>query len=411
MGQGLGAAFPALRERHYRVFWITGLVSNTGTAMQAVALDWYVLTITGSGTAVGWAIGLQYAPVLLFGLWGGSVVDRFPRRTVLLVAQTLYALQAATLAVLVFTGTAQLWAIYALSFLLGSVFLVENPTRLSFVSELVGRTLIPNAASLNIASLTAARLTGPAIGGLLITWVGPGWVFAVNFVSFGVVIGGLLSIATRAAPRRATISASAGVTYVLGRPGLVGVLAAFGVVATFGLNFPITLTMFAGEEFGLGAWGLGVMSTAMAVGMVAGTVTVGRRVFPSVRTVMVAAVAFGVLECVAAVMPVYPAFLVVLAATGFAVMSLNTFVSAYVQLDVTEAVRSRVMAIYTVISMGGTPIGGPIIGWVSEHAGVRVGMAAGGVVSIAFGLGAALWFARRGGLAVMPSPTSRAVST
>jgi MFS family permease len=172
--------FAALRVRGYRVYWTTGLVSNTGTAMQGVALDWLVLTVSHSGTAVGWTAGLQFAPVLLFGLWGGVLADRRDRRTVLLVAQSLYALQALVLAVAVLSGHAPLWLLYALAFCLGCVFTVENPARLSFVTELVGGRLIPNAAGLNILSLNVARLVGPALAGVLIGAVGTGWVFALN---------------------------------------------------------------------------------------------------------------------------------------------------------------------------------------------------------------------------------------
>ncbi|MEU5695266.1 MFS transporter [Actinosynnema sp. NPDC020468] len=403
---GLVAAFPALAERDYRVYWITGLVSNTGTAMQAVALDWYVLNLTGSGTAVGWAVGLQFLPVLLFGLWGGTVVDRFDRRTVLLVCQSLYAAQAVALAVMVAAGASPLWLIYLLTFLLGAVFVVENPARLSFVFDLVGRDRIPNAASLNIVSLTAARLTGPAIGGLLITWIGAGWVFAVNAASFAVVITGLATLRRRA-PRTPTTGPSnplGGLAYVRRRPALIGVLAGFAVVATFGATFPVTLTLFAGTEFHVDARGLGLMSTAMAVGTVSGTLTAGRGTTPTVRAVLLAVAAFGALEAGTAAMPAYPAFLVMLVLTGFAFMYLNTLVSSYVQLDVTEAVRSRVMSVYTVISMGGTPIGGPAIGWLAEHAGVRTAMATGGLLSLAFAAGATTWFLRHSGLATTPSP-------
>jgi hypothetical protein len=154
--------FAALRVRDYRIYWSTGVISNVGTAMQGTALDWYMLSITHSGTAVGWTTGLQFAPVLLFGLWGGVLADRWPRRRLLLTAQSLYALQALVLTIAVLSGHAPPWLIYLLAFGLGCVFTVENPTRLSFVAELVGAPLIPNAAGLNILSLNAARLIGPA---------------------------------------------------------------------------------------------------------------------------------------------------------------------------------------------------------------------------------------------------------
>ncbi|MFD6529538.1 MFS transporter [Streptomyces sp. NPDC060184] len=428
--------FTALRVRDYRIYWSTGLVSNIGSAMQGVALDWFVFDLTHSGTAVGWAAGLQFAPVLLFGLWGGVLADRYDRRALLLWAQSLYAIQAVVLTAAVRSGHAPLWSVYLLSFGLGCVFTVENPARLSFVTELVGPSLIPNAAGLNILSLNAARLTGPAIAGVLIGLVGPGGVFAVNAVSFAAVTLGLLTIRPRTPPltptptpgafgagapggrgpvaepepvRRArwTGAGAEGLRYVAARPELAGVLALFGLVATFAVNFPTTLTLFAGRVFDVGSSGLGFMSTALSVGTVAGTLAATRRAAARVRTVVVGAVLFGVSEAVAALMPSYPAFLLLLLPTGFALMTLNTAVSAFVQSEVTDAMRGRVMAIYTVVSMGGAPIGGPAIGWVAQHAGVRWGLASGAAVAVLSALAVALLLSRRRGTTA-PGRASRA---
>ncbi|MFF7363635.1 MFS transporter [Streptomyces sp. NPDC008125] len=423
--------FTALRVRDYRIYWSTGLVSNIGSAMQGVALDWFVFDLTHSGTAVGWAAGLQFAPVLLFGLWGGVLADRYDRRTLLLWAQSLYAVQAVLLTVAVLTGHAPLWSVYLLSFGLGCVFTVENPARLSFVTELVGLSLIPNAAGLNILSLNAARLIGPAIAGVLIGLIGPGGVFAVNAVSFVAVTLGLLTIRPRPAPPPGTFGAgpsrgpglvsgqgtvkrarwsgagAEGLRYVAARPELAGVLALFGLVATFAVNFPTTLTLFAGRVFDVGSGGLGFMSTALSVGTVAGTLAATRRAAPRVRTVVVGAVLFGASEAVAALMPSYTTFLILLLPTGFALMTLNTAVSAFVQSEVTDAMRGRVMAVYTVVSMGGAPLGGPAIGWVSQHAGVRWGLASGATVAVLSALAVALLLSRRRGIAA-PGPASRA---
>ncbi|WP_052743102.1 MFS transporter [Streptomyces mangrovisoli] len=394
-------AFAALAVRDYRVYWGTGLVSNVGSAMQGVALDWFVLTRTHSGTALGWVAGLQFAPVLLFGLWGGVVADRYDRRTLLLVTQTLYAAQASLLAVTVLTGHAPLWLLYVLSFALGGVFTVENPARLSFVTELVGRALIPRAAGLNILSLNAARLIGPAIAGVLVGAVGAGWVFALNAVSFTVVLAGLLSIRPRGRSSRAvdrppwTGAGAEGLRYVAARPELVGVFTVFGVTATFAVNFPTTLTLFAGRVFDGGSQGLGLMNTALAVGTVAGTIAATRGVSPRARTVVVGALLFGGFEAVAAAMPTYPAFLVLLLPVGFTLMTLNTAVSAFAQAEVSDVMRGRVMAVYTVISMGGSPVGAPVVGWVSQHAGVRWGMAAGAATAVLAALAVALYLARR----------------
>ena len=392
-------AFAALRVRDYRTYWTTGLVSNIGTAMQGVALDWLVLTRTHSGTAVGLTAGLQFTPVLLFGLWGGVLADRHDRRALLIGAQIAYAVQAVLLTVTVLTGHAPLWLIYLLSFGLGCAFTVENPARLSFVSELVGGPLIPNAAGLNILSLNVARLIGPGIAGVLVGVIGSGWVFAVNAVSYLAVLTGLLTIRPRASfvpVERAPWagSGSAGLRYVAKRPEFLAVFAVFGLVMTLAVNFPTTFTLFAGRVFDVGTSGLGLMSTALSVGTVAGTLVATRRVRPRVGRVVVGGVLFGLSEAIAAVMPGYPWFLALLLPTGFTLMTLNTAVSAYVQTEVTEAMRGRVMAVYTVISMGGTPLGAPLTGWISQHAGARTGLGAGALASALATVAVAGWLRR-----------------
>ena len=395
-------SFPALRVRDYRVYWSAGVLSNIGTSMQGTALDWYVLTRTHSGTAVGWTAGLQFAPVLLFGLWGGVVADRRSRRRLQLTAQSLYALQALILTIAVFSGHGPIWLVYLLAFALGCVFTVENPARLAFVVELVGGPLIPNAASLNILSLNAARLVGPAIAGLLISVLGTGWVFAINFLSFGAVIAALLTIRARALPGRPAEAEQTswvragreGLRYIVERPGLLGVFAIFGLAATFAVNFPITLTLFAGRVFGVGSTGLGLMNTALSVGTIAGTLAATRVSAPGPRRVVISTLLFAAAESIAAAAPRYWSFLILLVPVGFLLMTLNTAVSAYAQTHVDEAVRGRVMAFYTVISMGGTPIGGPIIGWISQHAGARLGLVCGAALAALGTLGVGLWLVR-----------------
>ncbi|MBR7833410.1 MFS transporter [Actinospica durhamensis] len=394
-------AFPALRVRDYRLYWSAGVLSNIGTAMQGTALDWYVLSRTHSGTAVGWTAGLQFAPVLLFGLWGGVVADRRNRRNLQLAAQSLYALQALILTVAVFSGHGPVWLVYLLAFTLGCVFTVENPARLSFVAELVGRPLIPNAAGLNILSFNAARLVGPAIAGVLISAFGTGWVFAVNTASFAAVLAALLAIRPRAAAAAAAGPATSwlrapreGLRYILDRPGLVGVFAIFGLTATLAVNFPITLTLFAGRVFDTGSTGLGLMNTALSVGTVAGTLTASRSRVPGPRKVVISALLFAAAEAGAAYAPEYRSFLLLLIPVGFLLMTLNTAVSAYAQTHVDEAVRGRVMAFYTVVSMGATPLGGPAVGWISQHAGARSGLACSAALAALGTLGVGLWLAR-----------------
>ncbi|MFH8804191.1 MFS transporter [Streptomyces sp. NPDC017936] len=339
--------------------------------------------------------------------------------TLLLWTQTLYAVQALLLTTTVLSGRAPLWLLYVLSFALGCVFTVENPARPAFVTELVGRALIPKAAGLNLLSLNAARLTGPAIAGVLIGAIGTGWVFALNAVSFTVVLVGLLSIRPRARETRArsrpawTGAGAEGLRHVAARPELVGVFTIFGLAATFAVDFPTTLALFADRVFDVGSRELGLMNTALAVGTVAGTIAATRGVSPRVRAVVVGALLFGGCEALAAVMPPYAAFLALLPPAGFTSMTLNTAVSAFVQSEVSDAVRGRVMAVRTVISTGGSPVGAPAVGWVSQHAGARRGLATGAAAAVLAAVGVALWPARTSFSAPAPAapPISRAGAT
>src|SRR5690606_33980158 len=195
--QNVGGLFRSLRNYNFRLFAAGGVISNVGTWMQRTAQDWLVLDLTrGSGSALGITVALQFLPVLLFGLWGGMIADRYPKRRVLIVAQSLMGLLALVMGVLVLSGTAQVWHVYVMAFLLGCVSCVEVPTRQSFVVEMVGRKDLPNAIALNSSSFNLARVVGPAVAGLLIHWLGTGPIYMLNAVSFAAVIAGLAMMRT-----------------------------------------------------------------------------------------------------------------------------------------------------------------------------------------------------------------------
>jgi MFS family permease len=394
--------FAALSNRNYRLYASGGLVSNIGTWMQRIGQDWLVLKLThGSGTALGITTGLQFLPMLLFGVWGGVLADRYSKRKVLYVTQTLIGVLAAVLGVLDLTGVVAVWQVFALAFLLGVVSAADNPARQSFVVEMVGRKDLTNAVGLNSASFNAARIVGPAVAGLLITLVGTGWLFLLNAVSVLPVVAALRAMDARAlrpAPRQPKERGqlAEGFRYLRGRPDLLMILVVVGFVGTFGLNFQMTNALMATHVFHKGAGQYGILGSAMAVGSLAGALIAARRGVPRLRLIVISAVVFGVLECVAGLMPNYWAFMAVLPLVGVSSLTLITAANATMQLAVDPGMRGRVMALYMAVFMGGTPIGAPLVGWVGQVAGARWSLLLGGSVSIAATLLGAAWLARRG---------------
>jgi MFS family permease len=396
--------FRSLRVRNYRLFAAGQVVSNTGTWMQRVAQDWLVLELTrGSGVALGITTALQFLPLLLFGLWGGVLADRYPKRRILMITQAAMGLLALVLGMLVITGTARVWHVYALAFGLGLATVVDNPARQTFVGEMVGRRDLPNAIALNSASFNGARVLGPAVAGLLIAVAGTGPVFLINAASYGAVLFGL------AAMRRSELHPAdlvprakgqlrEGLRYVRGRRDLVMVLALVGFVATFGMNFQMTTALVTREVFGVGASSFGLASTMLAVGALAGALLAARRVRPRLRLLLSAALLFGVLEVATGLMPTYWSFLVMLVPTGIALMTFTSAANATVQLSVAPEMRGRVMGLYMFVFMGTNPLGAPLVGWMAEQFGPRLSIVAGGVVAALAALAVTLLAAPRGAL-------------
>ncbi|MEU3841984.1 MFS transporter [Streptomyces sp. NPDC028635] len=395
--------FSSLKIRNYRLFFLGQVVSNTGTWMQRIAQDWLVLSLTGSATAVGVTTALQFLPMLLFGLYGGVLVDRLPKRRTLLFTQAAMGVTGLALAALTLTGHVQVWHVYVAAFLVGLATVVDNPARQSFVSEMVGPAQLQNAVSLNSANFQSARLVGPAVAGLMITGVGTGYAFLFNGLSFAFTIGSLLLMRARElhvverAPRGKG-QLREGLRYVAGRPELIWTIALVGFIGTFGFNFPVYLSAFADDVFHAGAGSYSLFNTVMAVGSLAGALLAARRGTSRLRVLIGAALMFGVLEMVAAVAPSLWLFALLMAPIGMFGMTVNVTANTSVQMTTDPAMRGRVMALYMMVFMGGTPIGAPIAGWVTDTYGVRAGLAAGGAISALAATGIALALARAGGL-------------
>ncbi|AJP03174.1 MFS transporter [Streptomyces cyaneogriseus subsp. noncyanogenus] len=395
--------FSSLKVRNYRLFFLGQVVSNIGTWMQRIAQDWLVLSLTGSSAAVGITTALQFLPMLLFGLYGGVLVDRLRKRPALLVTQTAMALTALFLAVLTLTGHVQVWHVYVAAFAMGLATVVDNPARQSFVSELVGRDQLQNAVSLNSANFQSARLVGPAVAGLMITGVGTGWAFLFNGLSFVAPLTGLLLMRARElhvverAPR-AKGQLREGLRYVATRPELTWTIVLVGFIGTFGFNFPVFLSAFADDVFHAGAGEYSLFNTLMAVGSLTGALLAARRGNARLRVLIAAAVAFGVLEIVAALSPSLWLFALLMVPIGIFSMTVNVTANTSIQMATDPAMRGRVMSLYMMVFLGGSPIGAPIVGWITDTYGARVGFAVGGAIAATAAVVIAVVLARVGNL-------------
>jgi MFS family permease len=395
--------FSSLRIRNYRLFFAGQVVSNTGTWMQRIAQDWLVLSLTGSSTAVGVTTALQFLPMLLFGLYGGVLVDRLPKRPALLVTQSSMAVTGLALAFLTLTGHVEVWHVYVAAFAVGLATVVDNPARQSFVSEMVGPDQLHNAVSLNSANFQSARLIGPAVAGVMITSVGTGWAFLCNGLSFVAPIAGLLlmrgsELLTVERAPRGKGQLREGLRHVAGRPELLWPIVLVGFVGTFAFNFPVYLSAFADDVFAAGAGAYSMFNTLIAVGSVAGALLAARRGTARLRVLIVAAVVFGAVEIAAAVTPALWMFALLMIPLGLFGMTVNVTANTNIQMATDPAMRGRVMSLYMMVFLGGSPVGAPIVGWITDTYGARVGLAAGGAVAALAAAVIALVLARAGGL-------------
>ncbi len=402
----MSSVFRSLRVRNYRLFASGQLVSLAGTWMQRTAQDWLVLRLShNSGAAIGITTGLQFLPLLLFGLYGGVIADRFRKRNLLVATQSFMALCALALGILDASGQVTLYEVYVLAFLLGVGTAVDNPVRQAFVSEMVGAKDVANAISLNSATFNTSRIIGPALAGVLIETAGTAVLFFANAASFLAVIAGLLlmreeELHTRERLRRARGQLRAGLKYVWSRKELLVPIYLVGVVGTFGLNFQVTLALMDKTVFHRGAAGYGFLTAIIALGSLAGALAGARREKPKIGTLLATVTAFGAAEVVCGLMPSYPLLALLLLPSGFFVISFSTGANSFVQLNSEGAMRGRVMGVYMLVFLGGTPLGAPVIGWLSQTYGARWGLIIGGLLSLAAGATAAGAMAlyRRGGV-------------
>jgi MFS family permease len=372
-------AFAALTSRSYRIYLGGQSLANTGTWMQSIAQDWLVFDLTHSSTCVGVTMALQFLPILLLGLHTGAVADRRPKRRILLTTQTLNAAATAALAVITIAGAVHPADVYAFALLSGLIFAFDAPARQAFVAEVVPDSQLRAAIAMNAAVFQATRLIGPAIATLLIASVGTGWVFAVNAACYAGPVIGLLRLRPAdlvpAPPaRREAGSLRATARYLRRHPDVVRTIFLVGMFGTFGLNFPIVLTAMAKSTFGGNAGTYGLFNIALAIGSAAGALLAGAAAHPRPRVLVLSAAAFGLLQTAAAVAPDLAVFVALLVGMGFTNLAFQSMANASVQLAVDSRLRGRVMGLYMLAFIGGTPIGAPLIGALTSQFGPRIGM-------------------------------------
>lgn len=385
-------SFPALSNRSFRLLLTGLLVSGTGGWIQRVAQDWLVLTLTDSPVAVGAVTACQFLPTLLFGLHGGLLADRFPKRRTLLATQISMSATAAILALLALSGRVQVWHVFALALVLGVVTAVDNPVRQSFVSEVVQTRHLPNAISLVSCTFQIGAMAGPVIGGVLMGTVGAGYAFAVNAATFVAPVVALLLMdhhrnpgghAHASRPRREAVvnaheaapSIRQGLDYALHTPTVLWPVVMVGAFGFFTISLPVTLAAFAKNEFHSGATGLGVLNGVVAAGAFVGAMTTARRSKPlRLRTVGLAAWALGTALVLAAAAPTQSLFMVLLAAVGAANLAFLTSAQSLVQLAAAPHLRGRVVGLYMLVFIGSGALGGPVVGLLAEHLGPRIGL-------------------------------------
>jgi len=384
--------FAALSGRNFRLFFIGQLISVSGTWMQSVAQGWLVLQLTGSSVDLGFAIALQYVPILLFGTYGGLVADRHEKRRILYCTQSAAGLLALTLGLLMTTHHVTVDTVFVLATLLGFVNLFDVPARQAFVQEMVGRDLIANAVSLNSVLMNSGRVIGPGVAAGLIALVGTAACFYANAASYVAVIVALaLMRRSELLPmqivQRQPGQLRLGLKYVFETPQLRNVIIAVAVVGTFAFNFTVTLPLLAHVTFHQkSAAQYGILMGCMGIGAVLGGLLVAHRSRPTPKLLALLAVAFGLFMTLVAFAPTILWAEISLIPTGACSIAFVSSANSTLQLNSGQQMRGRVMSLYSTAFLGTTPFGAPLVGVLIAATNPRIGIFLGAFLTLLTGL-------------------------
>ncbi|HXR26360.1 MAG TPA: MFS transporter [Candidatus Baltobacteraceae bacterium] len=414
----LSRGLSALGVRNYRLFWSGQLISLVGTWMDSVAQSWLILLITNDPVALGLRAVFQFTPVLVLGLFGGIIADTLPKRATLYVTQAGSGLVALTLGVLTLSGTVQVWHIYVLATILGTISAVDMPVRQSFVVEMVGREHVVNAVALNSATFNGARIIGPAVGGVLIGAVGVGLCFMLNAASYLAVLAALflmhegelhpaIRLPVPHSPRAVVDQLAEGLRYVRRTPSVFLAILVLGIVSTVALNFSVVMPLYAAETLHGDASTYGYLMAAAGVGSLAAALLIAFGMRPTLRLLVAGSALIGIALVALAVSPVLLVSLPIMVLLGFATITMSATTNTLIQLQVPDALRGRVMSVYTTVFSGSTPIGGLASGVMAGIAGVTATLAvAGGLTLLTAGAAVTRLSgtARAGATPVPPEP-------
>jgi len=389
------STFRSLRIRNYRLWFVGQGISQCGTWMQTVAQGWLVLQLSGSALDLGIAVALPFLPVLLFGTWGGLIADRADKRKVLIACQIAFLLQATLLAAIVIAGVTQVWMVWVLALLMGLVLVVDTPTRLSFVSEMVDSDNVANAIGLNSVLITLARIVGPGLAGVLIAVVGLSLTFALNPILKMAVIVSLLRMRPAELHRQPPAGREpgqvvAGLRYAWRDPGLRIPLLLVAILGTFSYNFTVLLPLFAVDVLHQGGGTYGAMTAVMGAGALLGALIAATRRRPGNRLLLSAAVILGVSSVALAASSTLPVAFLALLPMGAAGTLFTSVSVSVIQLRSDLIMRGRVMALVSVVFYGSMPISGPLGGMLAGRFGAAAALAVGGAAALLGATGAAL---------------------
>jgi MFS family permease len=404
--------FISLRVPNFRIFAIGHFIAVIAIWMQRIAQDWLVLELSGSVTAVGITVALQFLPSLLLGPWGGMIADRFAKRKILILCQSMAAVLAAALAALALSGAIEVWHVYGIALVLGLVTVLDQPARQVFVNELVGPKYLRNAISVNSTTFQLGGLIGPALAGWMLTAVGAGWAFAGNAFACCSTVAMLFilrkdQLYVSAPTPKSKGMLREGLRYALSKPTIYWPWLMAGFIAVFAMALPVVLAAFADHVFHVGAGGYGLLNALVALGALAGAVASTRRRQLRLRSVVFCAGMYGVMLCLAALAPSMLLFGAMMVLSGFWCLMFLTGSNQLVQISSNMAIRGRVMSLYIMVLIGGQAIGGPMLGWIAEHADPHVALLVSGGVPALAALTVAVVLARKGSLLLRVSLKDR----
>ena len=376
--------FSSLKIRNYRLYFIGQAISFSGSWMQTVALGWLVLQLTGSGTQLGIVVALQFVPLLVGGPWGGVIADRVDKRRILYWTQTLFGVIALVISMLVFTNVIQIWMLDLLALFLGVIRIFDNPARQTFVSEMVDTAHVKNAVTLNSIAVNLARAVGPTLGGIVIASIGIAFCFALNALSYVAFLAALyLMRGEELRSNRGTRSARVvdGIRYVASVPRIRDTLIMIAIIGTLAYEFEVSLPLLASGVFHGSAVSYAGLLTGFGAGaVVGGLFAAGRRHLAS-HHLIIFALLFGGSLLATSFSSSLGFAIAGMVFVGFFSINFTSSANTLLQLESRPDMRGRVMALWSMATVGSTAVGGPLIGFIGDHAGARWGLGVGGIAT------------------------------